>query len=259
MGKAISKDGTVIGYDRTGHGDPVVLVGGALCDRQVHSGLAEFLAPHFTVFNYDRRGRGESGDTAPYAVAREIEDIAALIAEAGGSAALYGISSGGALALEATAAGLPVTRVAAYEPPYLTSEADAAATARQTDPVPGLIRDGRADEALEHFLGATGMPAAAVAEMRTTPAWSSLVAVAPTLVQDFAVMGDSTVPVERFAGIRVPALLLDGSAGMAFMHDAVLAVASAIGGARTITLPDQTHEVSVDALGPVLIEFFAEP
>ncbi|MEU8139809.1 alpha/beta fold hydrolase [Streptodolium elevatio] len=259
MGKTISKDGTVIGYDRTGRGDPVILIGGALCDRQVHSGLAAFLAPHFTVFNYDRRGRGESGDAPPYAVRREIEDIAALIAEAGGSAALYGISSGGALALEATAAGLPVTRVAAYEPPYLTAAADLEANTRTTDPVPGLIREGRAEEALEHFLRATGMPREAVAEMRTTPAWPALVAVAPTLVQDFAVMGDGSVPVERFAGIRVPAMLLDGSAGMAFMHDAALAVAAAIEGARNVTLADQTHEVSVDALGPVLIEFFAEP
>lgn len=259
MGKAISRDGTVIGYDRTGLGDPVILIGGALCDRRVHSGLADFLAPHFTVFNYDRRGRGESGDAPPYAVRREIEDIAALIAEAGGSAALYGISSGGALALEATAAGLPVTRVAAYEPPYLTAEADLAADVRNADPVPELIREGRAEEALEHFLGATGMPHEAIAEMRATPAWPALVAVAPTLVQDFAVMGNGAVPAGRFAGIRVPALLLDGSAGMAFMHDAALAVAAVIDGARVITLPDQTHEVSVDALGPVLIEFFAEP
>ncbi|HEY1179600.1 MAG TPA: alpha/beta hydrolase, partial [Phytomonospora sp.] len=169
------------------------------------------------------------------------------------------ISSGGALALEATAAGLPVTRVAAYEPPYLIAAADLEANTRNTDPVPGLIREGRAEEALEHFLRATGMPREAVAEMRTTPAWPALVAVAPTLVQDFAVMGDGSVPVERFAGIRVPAMLLDGSAGMAFMHDAALAVAAAIEGARNVTLADQTHEVSVDALGPVLIEFFAEP
>lgn len=259
MGKAISKDGTAIGYDRSGHGEPVILIGGALCDRQVHSDLADFLAPHFTVFNHDRRGRGESGDTPPYAVARELEDLAVLIAEAGGAAALYGISSGGALALEAAAAGLPVTRVAAYEPPYLTTRTDRDAQAGHTDRIPELIREGRAEEALEHFLAATGMPRPAVEQMRGTPAWPALVAVAPTLVQDFAIMGDGTVPTERFAAIRVPALVLDGSAGMSFMHDAALAVAAAVEGARTITLPDQTHEVSVDALGPVLIEFFAEP
>lgn len=112
MERAISKDGTAIAFDRLGDGPPVVLVSGGSVDRSSHAPLATLLASHFTVINYDRRGRGPSGDTPPYAVAREIDDIAAVIAAAGGSAGLYGTSSGAALALEATAAGLPITRLA---------------------------------------------------------------------------------------------------------------------------------------------------
>ncbi|HSA49048.1 MAG TPA: alpha/beta hydrolase, partial [Yinghuangia sp.] len=242
-----------------GAGDPVILVGGALCDRGIHRELADFLAPHFTVVNYDRRGRGESGDTPPYAVEREIEDIAALIGAAGGRAAVYGISSGGALALRAAAAGLPVTKVIAYDPPYVVSEDARAAQSAQGAAVPELIRQGRAEEALERFLASTGIPAEAVTAMRGTPAWAGLVAVAPTLAHDFAIMGDSRVPTEHLAAITAPTLLVDGALSPPFMRDAVRTTALAVDGARHVTLPGQGHDVSADALGPILIEFLAEP
>lgn len=255
--KAISGDGTAIAYERTGRGAPVVLVGGALCDRRAHTDLARFLGAHFTVLNYDRRGRGDSGETAPYAVEREIEDLAALIADVGGRAAVYGISSGGALALRAAAAGLPITKVIAYEAPYMPS-AEQRAERAQDSRVLALVGEGRAEAALEAFLGDTGMPPEAVAAMRDTPEWPGLVAIAPTLVQDYAVMGDSTVP-DTFADIRVPTLIADGALTAPFLRDAARVLATTIPGARHVTLPGQTHAVAVEAIAPVLIEFVAEP
>ncbi|NUU26494.1 MAG: alpha/beta fold hydrolase, partial [Streptomycetaceae bacterium] len=204
MGKAISQDGTAIAYDRSGTGDPVVLIGGALCDRMIHNELAAALAPHFTVFNYDRRGRGESGDTKPYAVARELEDLAAVLTEAGGTAAVYGISSGGALALEAAAAGLPVTKAVAYEPPYAVDASARDQAAEYGYAVPELIAQGRPEEALVAFLRTVGTPPEAIEGMRTMPFWAGMVAIAPTLAYDFQVMGDNLIPVDRFRKIAVP-------------------------------------------------------
>ena len=131
MNEVRSKDGTTIAYERSGKGPALILVDGALCSRAFGPSpkLAPLLARHFTVFAYDRRGRGQSGDTPPYSPSREVEDIAALLAAAGGSASLLGLSSGGALALEAAASGLPVTRVVAYEPPYLDDSGQRGGTA----------------------------------------------------------------------------------------------------------------------------------
>jgi pimeloyl-ACP methyl ester carboxylesterase len=258
MGKAISQDGTAIAYDRTGEGEPVILVGGALCDRMIHTGLAAALAPHFTVFNYDRRGRGASDDTQPYAVERELDDLAALLDAAGGSAAAYGISSGGALVLEAAAAGLPVTKAVAYEPPYVTDPAARETAAARGDAVPRLIAEGRHEEALEAFLTVVGTPPEAIAGMRTMPFWPGMVAIAPTLAYDFQVMGDSAIPADRFRKIAVPTLIVDGGDSPTTMRGAAAELAATITGARHITLPGQTHEVAADALAPVLIEFHAE-
>ena len=118
MDRVTSKDGTSIAYDRIGDGPAVILVGGGLDDGSENAPLVPELAEEFTVYNYARRGRGDSGDTLPYAVEREIQDIGALVAEAGGSAHLFGVSSGGALALEAAAAGIAIDRLAVYDVPY---------------------------------------------------------------------------------------------------------------------------------------------
>jgi pimeloyl-ACP methyl ester carboxylesterase len=189
MPSVISKDGTSIAYSTTGEGPALILIDGATGFRAfgVGTALAPLLAPHFTVYSYDRRGRGESGDTQPYAVAREIEDIEALIDAAGGEASLYGISSGGALALEATLAlGGKVKKLAIYEVPYDSSENGMAAWRAYRTRLAEALAAGRRGDAVEIFLRFVGAPEEMVAGMRHTPVWATLEAVAPTLAYDAA-------------------------------------------------------------------------
>jgi pimeloyl-ACP methyl ester carboxylesterase len=242
-----STDGTVIAYERSGGGPPVILVGGAFGDRRepTVAGLARALAPRFTVYNYDRRGRGDSGDTAPYTVRREIEDLGALIAEAGGEAMVFGGSSGGALALEAATvldagAGVSIGRLVVFEPPYVTDG----------PPLPGerelndLVASGRRDLAVELFMiGGARIPAETVAAMKEQPFWADSEAVAHTLAYEAAIMGAGPVPVERFARITVPTLVLAGSASPPRMATAAAAVASAVPGALLRTLDGQAHGI----------------
>jgi pimeloyl-ACP methyl ester carboxylesterase len=260
MSTVKSKDGTAIAYDRIGHGPAVVLVDGALCSRKFGpmEPLAAHLAPHFTIYTYDRRGRGESGDTQPFAVEREVEDIAALIAEAGGSAGVYGISSGAALALEA-ARQLPtmVTKLALYEPPY-SLEADYAprwqAYRTQLD---ALLAEGRRGDAVELFMRLVGAGDEGVAGMRQSPVWPLFEAVAPTLRYDAAELGDSRVPTERAATVAMPTLVMAGEATFPFIQQAAQALADALPHGEHRTLEGQTHEVAAEALAPVLDAFFA--
>jgi pimeloyl-ACP methyl ester carboxylesterase len=262
MNTVTSKDGTRIAYDKVGDGPAVILVGGALSARQSWSGpdLAQRLAPHFTVYNYDRRGRGDSGDTLPYAVAREIEDLEALIDAAGGAAALYGHSSGGSLALEAAAAlGRKVSRVAVYEAPY-----DDAPQARQAwqgyiRQLTELLAAGRRGDAVALFMQYVGTPAAQIAGMRQAPFWRGLEALAPTLAYDHtAILGaDPAVPFERVAGITAPALVMAGDASAPFLLVTAQTLSQAMPHARLRTLSGQTHNVSSEVLAPVLAEFFA--
>lgn len=202
----VSPDGTPLAYERIGEGPPVILVGGAFCTRDTHRELAGLLAPGFTVFNYDRRGRGGSGDTFPYAVDREIEDVAALIDAAGGTALLYGLSSGGALALRAAASGLPVTAVAVYEPPYALEAGGRAGNARYGERLAALLATERRSEAVELFLSTIGLPAPVIEEFRHAPTWPAMEALAHTLAYEHAVLGDARLPVERLASITVPVL-----------------------------------------------------
>src|SRR5436190_7588139 len=173
-----SRDGTTIAFDRLGSGPPVILVCGASTDRMANAALAALLASDFTVLNYDRRGRGDSGDTSLYAVAREIEDIEALIERAGGSAFLFGTSSGGALALEAAASGLPVTKLALWEPPYFL-DPNARPPTDQVERYHEMISEGRRGDAVEYFLTkVVRMPEELAAFARTQPFWSSQEALA---------------------------------------------------------------------------------
>jgi len=268
MSSVTSKDGTSIAYDRVGAGPAVILVDGALCFRSFGPmpGLAALLAPHCTVYTYDRRGRGESGDTAPYAVEREVEDIAALIDAAGGSAGVYGISSGAFLALEA-ASRLPdrVTRLAIYEPPASMDEQAIQRFKRYRTQLDALLAAGRRGEAVTFFMrfvaGAMdddgSMPEDAGAQLRQSPVWPTFEAVAPTLAYDAAAMGNSSVPVEQAASVRVPMLAMAGGASPAWLQQAARAIADAAPNARYGVLEGQTHEVAPEALAPVLIEFFA--
>ena len=258
MGRVTSKDGTAIAFDRVGKGPPLILVDGALCSRAFGPTpkLAPLLADQFTVYAYDRRGRGESGDTAPYAKDRELDDLAALLATAGGSAALLGLSSGGALALEAAAAGLPVTGVAAYEPPYVEPDGE---TRGREHPLrlQELLAAGDRGGAVKYFMRAmVGVPAPFVVMMRLMPGlWRKLKAVGHTLPYDCAVMGDFTVPTRRLAQVSVPALVMHGSKTDARLKRAASAVAGAVPGARSKTLDGQTHNVSAAVLAPIVVDF----
>ena len=261
MKQVISKDGTAIAFDRSGKGPAIILVGGAFQHRAIDprtAQLAALLAQHFTVFHYDRRGRGDSSDTQPYAVEREIEDLDALIKEAGGSAFVFGMSSGAALAIEAAACGLAITKLAFYEPPFNSGDATGRqASENYTRQLTALLTEGRRGDAVALAMTTWGAPAEAVAGMRQTPIWSLFESVAPTLAYDNVIMGDGSVPAERLASITVPTLVIDGGASPAFMHHAAQVVAHALPNAKLRTLEDQTHDVAPEVLAPVLEQFFA--
>ncbi len=260
MEKVISKDGTAIAYERTGSGPPLILIDGALCSRAFGPmpKLAALLARKFTVFIYDRRGRGDSLDTPPYAKERELEDVDALIQAAGGSAHLLGLSSGGALALEAAAKGLRVERVVAYEPPFV-QEAGPRPEGKHREKLEQLISENRRGDAVAYFMrDMVGAPGAMVVMMKLMPwIWRKLKAVAHTLPYDAAVMGNWTVPTSRLAGVRVPTLVCHGGKTDERLKVAARAVAAAIPGAKHTELAGQTHSVRPDVLAPA-VEAFLE-
>jgi pimeloyl-ACP methyl ester carboxylesterase len=256
LNRVTSSDGTTIAFDRSGEGPAVILVCGGSTDRSANAPLAALLAEHFTVFNYDRRGRGDSGETAPYAVEREVEDLEALISEAGGSAFVYGTSSGAALALEAAASGLPITKLALWEPPFFLEgrprpPADTATTFTE------LVSEGRRGDAVEYFMAkGVGLPPEFVAYARTQPFWASQEALAHTLAYDATIMGDYSLPTGRAAAVTVPTLVIDGGASFGFMGESADALADALPDGRRRTLDGQEHNVAPEALAPVLEEFY---
>jgi pimeloyl-ACP methyl ester carboxylesterase len=262
MKTVTSKDGTTIAYDQSGVGPVVILVDGALQYRAFDQGqaqLAELLAKHFTVIQYDRRGRGDSTDTLPYTVVREIEDIEALIDAAGGSAFLYGISSGASLAMEAALKlGSKVKKLAMYEPPYNDDPAAQQAWKQYTDSLGKLLAANRRGDAIALFMQLVGASVEDTDGMRHAPIWPVFEAVAPTLAYDHtAILGEyAAVPIERAARLTMPTLIMNGSETYPFMQVTAIALADAIPGAQHRILADQSHEVSAEALAPVLVEFF---
>jgi pimeloyl-ACP methyl ester carboxylesterase len=252
-----SADGTTIAFDRVGQGPTLVIVGGAFGDRATPRAVADALAPHFTVVCYDRRGRGASGDTPPYAIEREVEDLDAVIVATGGSAFVYGHSSGAILALEAATRSEAIVGLTAYEPPYVVGD-DRARTLDLDARVTALLAAGRPDDAMEtFFLEGPQAPAEVVAAMKPTPAWQEMAKLAHTLPYDLALTGDQVIPVDRLATIGIPTLVLSGADSPLWARNAVTAVAEAIPGARHASLAGQTHAVSPDALVPVLREAFS--
>lgn len=258
--RVISRDGTAIAYERSGTGPALILVDGAFCSRAFGPSpkLARLLAQHFTVYTYDRRGRGQSGDTQPYARAREIEDLAALIQQAGGEAFLVGLSSGAALALEAAASGLRVTKVAAFEPPYVYEDSHRGG-AEHAQNLEALLAAGDRGGAVKYFMKTMiGAPAPVVLVMRLMPwVWRKLEAVAHTLPYDAGVMDEFKVPKARLAAIRIPTLAIYGSKTDPRLQKATRAVAEAIPRAQHLTLAGQTHNVKPSALVPAVVEFFS--
>ena len=261
METVISKDGTAIAFERSGAGPAVILVDGALCSRAFGPmpKLAPLLARRFTVFMYDRRGRGDSGDTRPYAREREVEDIEALIRAAGGSAFVLGLSSGAALGLQAAASGLPIKKLAVYEPPFMIDDAAHHAAAGHEEQLKRMIAEGRRGAAVKYFMRKmVGIPAPFVLLMRLMiGVWRKLEAVAHTLPYDAAVMGDFSLPAARFASITTPTLAIHGGKTDARLQKAVRAVAKAVPGAQLRTLKGQTHNVKPEVFSTVVVEFFA--
>jgi pimeloyl-ACP methyl ester carboxylesterase len=256
-----SKDGTTIAFDRIGNGPPVILVDGACCYRGMgESGqLAELLARHFTVFTYDRRGRGGSGDTTPYAVEREIEDIAALLHAAGGAAFVWGTSSGAVLALEAATRLSGIQKLALYEAPLIV---DAGRPTTENDwlRIGEAVAADRRGDAVKLFLKSVGAPGFFIALMPFLPMWSKLKAIAHTLPYDGAIVRDfqkgKPLPAGRWASVTVPALVMDGGKSPQWMRHGNRSLASALPNARYQTLEGQTHMLKPAAHAPILVEFF---
>lgn len=260
-----STDGTTIGYDISGTGPVLILVGGAFQHRAIDpptAALAGLLARNFTVIHYDRRGRGDSGDTAPYSPEREIEDLAALVKEAGGTACLFGNSSGALLALDAAASGLAIAKVAVYEAPVIADQSRPPTPPGYLATLNELASTGRRAEAVEYFLTrAVGVPAEMVAGMRQAPVWAAFEAVAHTLPYDAAfcagTMSGGPLPAARWARVSAPVLVIDGGASLPWVGAGAQALAAVLPGTRRHTLPGQDHAVDPSVLAPVLRGFFA--
>ena len=265
-----SRDGTTIAYEQSGSGPAVILVNGALGDRKLDrrfklmTGLAELLSANYMVINYDRRGRGDSDEAGPFAVEHEIEDIAALIAAVGGSASLFGFSSGGALALRAAGAGIGVERVAVYEAPFMVDRSDKRPPADYGRRLDQLIAAGDRSGAVKHFnRNAMGIPAPVVAVMRLMPMWKDMTANAHTLAYDWAALGEHNMQGDplrsaEWASVTVPALVVYGAKSPTNLQNGSRALAAVLPDARLRALDGMGHRLKVDVLAPVLGEFLAE-
>jgi pimeloyl-ACP methyl ester carboxylesterase len=260
-----SADGTTIGFNRVGTGPTVVIVDGALCYRAFgpSAKIAAQLASHFTVVTYDRRGRGESGDTRPYAPEREVEDLAAVIDAVGGSADVVTLSSGGALALDAAARLTTIRRLAVYEVPFVVDATGNTMPGDFVERLEALVAEDRRGDAVRLFMRHVGTPAPAVALMRLLPLWRKLTAVAPTLPYDMGLVRDHSdgrpLPPGRFAAACIPVLALAGGASPEWMRITARAIAAAVPDGRYETLAGQNHMVKPAALAPAIRAFLAAP
>ncbi|HEX6685452.1 MAG TPA: alpha/beta hydrolase [Candidatus Limnocylindrales bacterium] len=258
MNQATSKDGTTIAYHGQGEGPAVILVTGGLDDGSENAPLADALASGFTVLNYQRRGRGESGDNQPYAVEREIEDIDVLIgAVGGGPAHVFGVSSGGALALEAAAAGLAIDRLAVYEVPYLMADELRQFWLSYVEDLREAIAEDRRGDALKLFMSLAGSPPEQIVEAEASEHWPRLLPVAHTLVYDAECLRDGRPPA-HLARITQPVLVATGSADWQgdFYAGAADAIAAIVPDARRETIAGQGHVAEPEILAAVLRSFF---
>jgi pimeloyl-ACP methyl ester carboxylesterase len=259
MRTTLSADGTKIAFDQTGDGPPVILVVGAFNDRSTGAPLAKALESHFTVLNYDRRGRGASGDTEPYAVEREIEDLDALIREAGGAARVFGYSSGGTLALDAAARGLNITKLAVYEAPFMVGDDGPRPPKDMAAQLMQLVSSGHRGDAVELFqTRLVGIPEQVVAQLRHAPFRPALEATAHTLVYEASIVGDLTLPTAHLKSIQAPTLAIYGGASPAFMGNGSKALAKALPDGHVRALDGQSHDIVPEVLAPVLLDFFGD-
>lgn len=262
-----SADGTTIAYDRIGRGPALVLVNGASATRADARSVATALAPHFTVYAYDRRGRDDSGDTQPYAAEREVEDLDAVMDQAGGSAFVFGHSSGAVLALEA-ARLLPgkISKLALYEPPFIVDNSRPPTPRDFVQRLNGLVAEGRREEAAELWNRNIGLPEEMIVGMRQSPYWPRLVALAHTLPYDATIVGDtesgSPLPLRKWSSVRTPTLVMDGTlflgreVGHEWMHHAADEIGRVLPNAQRQTLEGQDHGPADEVLVPALVAFF---
>jgi pimeloyl-ACP methyl ester carboxylesterase len=257
MYSVLSNDGTFIAYDKVGDGPPLILVEGALNDLTTTLPLAARLKTHFTVYSYDRRGRGASGNTQPYSVQREIEDLDSVITAAGGSALVFGNCSGGALALEAVARGLEITGLALFEPPYIVPGTRNRPADYNTH-LAALLAADRKAEALEWFMREdVVLPEEHITMVRNSPMWTPLLELAPSLNYDAAVLGDCVIPAPGWlASITVPTLVVDGENSNSWAKEAVRVLAETLPAGHRHTLAGHDHVLAPDALAPVMTDFF---
>lgn len=262
MGTVRSADGTAIAFDAVGDGPPLIIVDGATAHRAVtaNAEVAALLSDAFLVYTYDRRGRGESGDTAPYAVAREIEDLAALIDEAGAPAVVFGQSSGAVLSLDAAAAGLPITRLALWEPPFVVDDGRPPLPADYVERLDASIAAGRPGDAAELFMtAAAGVPGDAVAAMRDFPFWSVTEAVAHTMAYDGRIMGTTMsgapLPADRWAAITVPTLVFHGDRTEPWLATATRALAGLLPTATSLAVSGEQHSAAPDVFAATVRQF----
>lgn len=248
-----SADGVTLAYERSGSGPALVIVNGALSTRQTGAPLAPLLDPDFTLYRYDRRGRGESSDAAASRPENEIQDLAAIVAATGETPFVFGQSSGAAIVLEAAASGVAMRGVVVNEPPYVPGPGTATETAAE---LAALAADGRRDEAVELFMHGSGIPEAIIEQTRASPAWPSLLALAPTLAYDVRVLNEGVVPADRLAAITCPVLATTGSLSPPWAAASVRAVAEAVSDGEWRVLEGQAHNVAPDVLASVLRERF---
>jgi pimeloyl-ACP methyl ester carboxylesterase len=262
MPTVTSKDGTIIAYDRTGEGPPLIIVAGSFEDRKAMGAYARPLAEHFTVYAYDRRGRGDSGDNQPYAIEREIEDIAALIDEAGEPAFVFGGSSGAVLSLDAVEHGLDIPKLAVYEPPFSVDDSRPPIPDDFVDELTSLVAAGRPSEVATVYLVKGGvLSEESVAQMAAAPYWETdVVPVAHTLLYDAIIM-DGTVsggplPTDRWAHVTQPTLIMNGTQSFTWAGAAANALAALLPNATRKTFDGEEHQVSPQTVAPAMVEFF---
>jgi pimeloyl-ACP methyl ester carboxylesterase len=265
-----SKDGTIIAFDRAGQGPALIMVVGSAATRDAVAGLSTALAPYFTVFAYDRRGRGDSGDTAPYADQREVEDIEALIDDAGGSAFVFGHSTGAVLALEAARLLSPtITKLVLYEPPFLIDNSRPPTREDYVSHLSELLSSGRRVEAIADYMQGVGFPAELMVQMQKSPLWPGIEALAHTVVYDATIMGDTLrgnpLSIRKWSSVTAPTLIIDGTVFCGstdlhgFLRHSAQELAWLLPHTQRCTLEGQDHGpveiIDIDLLAPVLKEF----
>lgn len=260
MEKTRSADGTEIAFERSGTGPALILVGGALTDRAAQRPLAEALSDRLSVLNFDRRGRGDSGDRGPVDSAREVEDIAAMINVAGGGASVYGHSSGAGLALLAGAAGIGVERLILHEPPYTPdgAEAQAEGAREYARELNAILADGGPEEAVGTFMSMTGTPDEVQAAIRRDPSWQRYVSMGGSLAWDSAAMRDAeggTVPHDLVEKLSMPTLVIEGTETFPFMIEVGKALAAELPEGTLAMLEGQHHEPKPELFASVVADF----